>query len=268
MAEDPAVAAAAATAAAAAPGAEGLASRFLALELELSAVLEALPFGEPVSHVYAPLRYAWQPHEDFVRRYCGAAKRVLFLGMNPGPFGMAQTGVPFGDAWHVREWLQVTGRVEKPPSEHPKRPVLGLECRQAEVSGTRFWGLVRALCPDPRRFFRHCFVHNHCPLLFVARSGRNVTPAELPASQRARLLGALPPSHLEGFGHLQLGPVVVGTRWPQNPRNRPRNVGWAPKTLSNGGGVSPLLSPSRRFSVSRRIWQKAVRRNSWSTRNP
>ncbi|XP_064354483.1 single-strand selective monofunctional uracil DNA glycosylase isoform X3 [Dromaius novaehollandiae] len=110
----------------------GLASRFLALELELSARLEALAVGEPVSHVYRPLRYAWRPHRRFVRRYCRAAKRVLFLGMNPGPFGMGQTGVPFGDAWHVREWLRVTGRVEKPPAEHPKRPVLGLACRRAE----------------------------------------------------------------------------------------------------------------------------------------
>ncbi|XP_062453494.1 single-strand selective monofunctional uracil DNA glycosylase isoform X3 [Rhea pennata] len=115
-----------------APEAEGLASRFLALELEQSALLRALPLEEPVSHVYNPLEYAWEPHRDFVRRYCRAAKRVLFLGMNPGPFGMAQTGVPFGEAWHVREWLRVTGRVGKPPSEHPKRPVLGLECRQAE----------------------------------------------------------------------------------------------------------------------------------------
>ncbi|NXK15597.1 SMUG1 glycosylase, partial [Herpetotheres cachinnans] len=113
----------------------GLAGRFLRLEREQSALLRALPpFGEPVSHIYHPLDYAWEPHCDFVRRYCRTPKRVLFLGMNPGPFGMAQTGVPFGEAWHVREWLRVVGVVKKPPSEHPKRPVLGLACRRAEWS--------------------------------------------------------------------------------------------------------------------------------------
>ncbi|NWR81874.1 SMUG1 glycosylase, partial [Centropus unirufus] len=115
--------------------AAGLAGRFLQLEREQNAALRALPpFGAPVSHVYRPLDYAWEPHSHFVRRYCRTPKRVLFLGINPGPFGMAQTGVPFGEAWHVREWLRVAGAVRKPPSEHPKRPVLGLSCPRAEVS--------------------------------------------------------------------------------------------------------------------------------------
>ncbi|NXT22122.1 SMUG1 glycosylase, partial [Syrrhaptes paradoxus] len=114
---------------------EGLAGRFLRLERVLSALLRALPpFGAPVAHVYRPLDYAWEPHCDYVRRYCRGPKSVLFLGMNPGPFGMAQTGVPFGESWHVREWLRVVGGVQKPPSEHPKRPVLGLSCQRSEVS--------------------------------------------------------------------------------------------------------------------------------------
>uniref|UniRef100_A0A8B9UG32 Single-strand-selective monofunctional uracil-DNA glycosylase 1 n=1 Tax=Anas zonorhyncha TaxID=75864 RepID=A0A8B9UG32_9AVES len=115
----------------------------------------------------------WHPH--------GAIK----LGK---PRHRAPRGVPFGETRHVREWLRVRGRVEKPQNEHPKRPVLGWECRRSEVSGARFWGLIRSLCPDPRGFFRHCFVHNHCPLLFLAPSGRNLAPAELPQNQRAPLL--------------------------------------------------------------------------------
>ena len=35
------------------------------------------------------------------------AKRVVFLGMNPGPFGMAQVGVPFGEVAAVRDWLRI-----------------------------------------------------------------------------------------------------------------------------------------------------------------
>ncbi|NWU98747.1 SMUG1 glycosylase, partial [Upupa epops] len=112
-----------------------IAGRFLRLEQEQQEELRALPpFKAPVSHVYRPLDYAWEPHCNFVRRYCRSPKRVLFLGMNPGPFGMAQTGVPFGEVWHVREWLRVTGEVQKPPVEHPERPVMGFRCRRAEVS--------------------------------------------------------------------------------------------------------------------------------------
>ncbi|XP_041320208.1 single-strand selective monofunctional uracil DNA glycosylase-like, partial [Pyrgilauda ruficollis] len=66
-----------------------LAARFLALQLALSGALRALPPpGPPVAAVYAPLEYAWEPHRRFVRRFLRSPKAVLFLGMNPGPFGM------------------------------------------------------------------------------------------------------------------------------------------------------------------------------------
>ncbi|XP_059575418.1 single-strand selective monofunctional uracil DNA glycosylase isoform X3 [Alligator mississippiensis] len=111
---------------------DSLAAQFLRAELELNARLRELKFPEPVCYVYNPLEYAWEPHQDYVRRYCRPSADVLFLGMNPGPFGMAQTGVPFGEVSTVRDWLQVGGHVGKPEREHPKRPVLGLACPQAE----------------------------------------------------------------------------------------------------------------------------------------
>src|SRR4051812_5049055 len=87
-----------------------------------------LKFGPPVSHVYNPLRYAWEPHEAYLRKYGAGQKRVLFIGMNPGPFGMSQNGVPFGEIRMVREWLQISGRVRCPEKEHPRRPVTGFAC--------------------------------------------------------------------------------------------------------------------------------------------
>ncbi|NWS49099.1 SMUG1 glycosylase, partial [Probosciger aterrimus] len=112
-----------------------LATQLLRLEQEQNQLLRELPpLGDPVTHIYRPLDYAWEPHSRFVRRYCRSPKRVLFLGMNPGPFGMAQTGVPFGEVWHVREWLQISGEVQRPHPEHPKRLVLGLSCGRTEVS--------------------------------------------------------------------------------------------------------------------------------------
>uniref|UniRef100_A0A8C6XIL4 Single-strand-selective monofunctional uracil-DNA glycosylase 1 n=1 Tax=Naja naja TaxID=35670 RepID=A0A8C6XIL4_NAJNA len=113
----------------------GLAERFLHIEREQIVRLNSLSFLDPVQYVYNPLDYAWEPHQDYVRKYCHSRKEVLFLGMNPGPFGMAQTGVPFGAVQLVRDWLQISGQVFQPACEHPKRPIRGLECPHTEVSG-------------------------------------------------------------------------------------------------------------------------------------
>ena len=117
--------------------------------------LRPLHFGAPVTHVYNPLEYARRPHAAYVERYARAPVRVLYFGMNPGPFGMAQTGVPFGEVAHVRDWLGIEAPVTKPAREHPKRPVDGFACRRSEVSGARLWGALRAHYEKPERFFRH-----------------------------------------------------------------------------------------------------------------
>uniref|UniRef100_A0A2K5CWQ4 Single-strand-selective monofunctional uracil-DNA glycosylase 1 n=1 Tax=Aotus nancymaae TaxID=37293 RepID=A0A2K5CWQ4_AOTNA len=114
------------------PSPGSLAESFLEEELRLNAELSQLQFSEPVGIIYNPVEYAWEPHRNYVTRYCRGPKEVLFLGMNPGPFGMAQTGVPFGEVSMVRDWLGIAGTVLTPPQEHPKRPVLGLECPQSE----------------------------------------------------------------------------------------------------------------------------------------
>uniref|UniRef100_A0A8D0ISS2 Single-strand-selective monofunctional uracil-DNA glycosylase 1 n=1 Tax=Sus scrofa TaxID=9823 RepID=A0A8D0ISS2_PIG len=114
------------------PSPRSLAEGFLEEELRLNGELKQLQFSEPVGLIYNPVEYAWEPHRSYVTRYCQGPKQVLFLGMNPGPFGMAQTGVPFGEVSMVRDWLGIGGSVLTPPQEHPKRPVLGLECPQSE----------------------------------------------------------------------------------------------------------------------------------------
>jgi single-strand selective monofunctional uracil DNA glycosylase len=165
-------------------------ARLVAVERELCREVERLCFAPPVSHVYNPLRYAWPAHEAYLRRYGRPPKRVLFLGMNPGPFGMAQTGVPFGEVALVRGWLRIEAPVGRPPREHPRRPVQGFACRRREVSGRRLWGLLRRRFPRPERFFRSAFVANYCPLLFLEPSGRNRTPDRLPGRERAPLFAA------------------------------------------------------------------------------
>ncbi|MEN8165486.1 MAG: single-stranded DNA-binding protein, partial [Acidobacteriota bacterium] len=102
---------------------------------DLSAVVDRLSFSLPVTHVYNPLSYARRSHEDYLERFGRGCKRVVFLGMNPGPFGMAQTGVPFWDVQTVGVWLAIDQPVGAPRNLHPRRPVQGLECARVEVSG-------------------------------------------------------------------------------------------------------------------------------------
>lgn len=149
--------------------------------------LDRLKFGPPITHVYNPLRYAAEPHERYLRQYAGSRRQVVFLGMNPGPFGMVQTGVPFGEVAAVRDWLQITGHVGRPPREHPRRPVTGFACQRSEVSGQRLWGLFAQRFVTPARFFERHLVMNYCPLAFLESTGRNRTPDKLPTPEREAL---------------------------------------------------------------------------------
>ena len=149
-----------------------------------------LEFTPPVTHTYNPLEYAWSSHAGYLRRFANRPKRVVFLGMNPGPFGMAQTGVPFGEIAAVRDWLRLKAPVGKPRVEHPRRPITGFSCARSEVSGQRLWGLFAARFRTPERFFAEHIVMNYCPLAFVEGSGRNRTPDKLPPAEKSALFAA------------------------------------------------------------------------------
>ncbi len=149
-----------------------------------------LKFAPPVAYVYRPLEYAWSAHEAYLRRFGIRPKRAIFLGMNPGPFGMAQTGVPFGEIAAVRDWMGIHALIGHPAREHPKRPVQGFACKRAEVSGKRLWGLFDRRFGAAPKFFHDYFVVNYCPLLFIDEGGRNLTPDKFPASQAEPLFAA------------------------------------------------------------------------------
>ena len=149
-----------------------------------------LTFSSPVAHVYNPLVYARDPHERYLTRHGTGRKEAVFVGMNPGPWGMAQTGVPFGEVEMVREWLGIDGEVGKPAAEHTRKRVEGFSCRRSEVSGRRLWGLFRARSGEPELFFARFFVLNYCPLLFLDADGRNITPDRLKRGEQEPLLAA------------------------------------------------------------------------------
>uniref|UniRef100_H0XNM1 Uncharacterized protein n=1 Tax=Otolemur garnettii TaxID=30611 RepID=H0XNM1_OTOGA len=167
------------------PALKACAEGFLEEELRLNSELSQLQFSEPGGIMYNPVEYVWEPHHSCVTHYC----QVLFLGMNPASFDLAQTGVPFGEVSMVRDWLDIGGPVLTPPQEHPKQPALGLECPQSEVSLARFWSFSRISVDSPRFFSYHCFVHNLCTLLFLTPRGCNFTPVKLPVKQPEQLFG-------------------------------------------------------------------------------
>lgn len=193
---------------------QDFAKMLIAATRELSAAVSAIKFSEPVAYVYNPLEYARETHEQFLSRYGNGKKRVVFLGMNPGPFGMAQTGIPFGEIDAVQNWLGIFGFVKKPPREHPAKPVEGFACKRSEVSGHRLWGLFKERFGSPDSFFKEHFVTNFCPLLFIAGNerGKNLTPEDLVPAERdavnapcdlflRRLAEILEPEWLVGVGN-------------------------------------------------------------------
>ena len=173
-------------------------SAAIAAAQSLARGVDALRFAEPITHVYNPLQYAWAGHQSYLRQHAHSAKKVVFLGMNPGPFGMAQTGVPFGEVSLVRDWIGVNEPIDKPAREHPKRLVEGFDCQRSEVSGRRLWGLFAERFESAAQFFDQHFVANYCPLVFMEASGRNRTPDKLPAAEVAALY-ALCDAHLRAL---------------------------------------------------------------------
>lgn len=182
----------------------------------LSNTCELLQFSVPENCVYNPLQYARTPHFDYLKRYAPLFRPggTLFLGMNPGPWGMAQTGVPFGEVAAVRDWLGICDNKNTPTHSHPARPVSGFACPRSEVSGKRLWGLFAEEFATPEKFFANHFVYNYCPLMFLQTTGdkcRNLTPDKLPTAEQQPLFAAcdallrqlvqlLQPTYLIGVG--------------------------------------------------------------------
>jgi len=150
---------------------------------KLSSALDGMTFSKPVKVTYNPLNYAWAAYADYLQKYAGDRKEYLFLGMNPGPFGMMQTGIPFGEIKAVKDWLKIKGTINKPKIEHEKRPIIGWECNRSEVSGRRLWGLFEKKFERAENFFQNHFVMNYCPLGFLSETGSNITPDKIPQSE-------------------------------------------------------------------------------------
>ncbi len=222
---------------------------------ELNGQLDGLNFSEPVTHVYNPLVYSGKSYQTYLNRFAKGKKKILFLGMNPGPWGMAQTGIPFGEVSLVKDWMGICESVSKPPNEHPKRPITGFDCTRSEVSGKRLWGLFSEMYPKADDFFKDHYVHNFCPLVWMAKSGKNITPDKLtkaemqPVEEACRkhlvtLINELQPQYLIGVGafaekqfkatlkeylsnYLEESGSIIGKILHPSPASPAANRGWS-----------------------------------------
>jgi single-strand selective monofunctional uracil DNA glycosylase len=223
-----------------------IAEALIAAAGELSATVESLSFSPPVSHRYNPLKYAWAAHELYLRRYGASRKKVVFIGMNPGPFGMVQCGVPFGEIDAVRHWMGIEAKIDQPALINPKRPIEGFACTRSEVSGRRLWGLFQQRFGTADAFFAEHFVANYCPLAFFDH-GRNLTPDKLPSTEALplyaacdahlrQLVAALQPQWvigIGGFAQARAAEALAGTNVQigkvlhPSPASPAANRGWA-----------------------------------------
>ena len=215
---------------------------------DLIADLEGLTFGPPVTHVYNPLIYARPAWDAYCKKYGRGRREVLMLGMNPGPWGMSQVGVPFGEIASVRDWLRVEAPIDKPDNEHPKRPIQGFDCPRSEVSGRRLWGWAKDTYETPKAFFRRFFVANYCPLVFMEEGGRNRVPEKLPKAEREpvfvacdaalrRTIEHFRPKYIIGVGKFAEkkakavvgdADIIIGSIPHPSPASPLANRGWAP----------------------------------------
>ncbi len=231
----------------------------------LSKQVDALKFGPPTAYVYNPLEYAEAAIEQYMERWASQGIEALFVGMNPGPWGMVQTGIPFGEVNAVRDFLGIDAVVKKPPHEHPKRPVLGMECTRSEVSGRRVWTWAEERFGTADAFFKRFFVWNFCPLAFLEDSGRNRTPDKLPTEERDALfapcdaalvamIDVLEPQRVIGVGGFARKRIEVilkeheldlpvGTILHPSPASPAANRGWAPQAEAQLEAMGISLGP-------------------------
>lgn len=213
---------------------------------DLLAGLAPLTFGRPVTHTYNPLTYARKAHSRYLKRFGRPGIKAMLVGMNPGPWGMAQTGIPFGDVGCVTKWMGIHETIDVPGAAHPKRPIQGFDCPRGEVSGRRLWGWAESRFGIPDHFFNYFWVANYCPLVFMEKTGRNRTPDKLKKNEKealfqvcdhalSRTVAWFKPDCVIGVGNfaaerarqaLSDMAVAVGRVTHPSPANPRANQGW------------------------------------------
>jgi single-strand selective monofunctional uracil DNA glycosylase len=210
-----------------------------------------------VDVVYNPLAYAWEPHRAYLELASGGGAKTLLLGMNPGPHGMGQMGIPFAATSVVRELLKITNlEVGQPRKPHPKRPISGLDWPKEEVSGTRLWGLLANEYGSAESIFKSVFLLNHCPLmLFSGERATNITPDKITGPTTKALLERCDEHLREVVDIMQIERVIgVGRYSEKRALNALSGIDISVTTCWHPSPASPLANRNKGED-----WKKNVR---------
>jgi single-strand selective monofunctional uracil DNA glycosylase len=135
--------------------------------------------------IWNPGLYAASWHALFRKEYPASAGCILVFGLNPGPYGMAQTGIPFTDLKRLREHLpRLAKGLERRGcslagvglAPRSLRPYLS---RTFESSAVRVYRFLSRGWGSAEDGWRSVVVANPCSLLFMDAAGENRTPADL-----------------------------------------------------------------------------------------
>ncbi|MDZ7792764.1 MAG: single-stranded DNA-binding protein [Spirochaetia bacterium] len=236
---------------------------------QLARTTDGLAFSGKVAYTYNPLIYAWAPHAEYIRRYANGPREILLVGMNPGPWGMAQTGVPFGEIQFVRDWMQIETAVGQPEKSHPKKPIDGFACTRSEVSGRRLWSLMQERFGPAENFFKHHYVANYCPLVFMEAGGKNLTPDKLPKPEQDALFAACN-SHLIELIHALQPAFIIGVGKFAAERIQRAYSLQQDKETSAGPVIDSILHPSPASPQANKGWgqqaaSKLIELGAWTT---
>ena len=210
-----------------------------------------------VDAVYNPLAYAWEPHRAYLELASGRGAKTLLLGMNPGPHGMGQMGIPFAATSVVRDLLKITNLdVGQPRTPHPKRPISGLDWPKEEVSGTRLWGLLANEYGSAESIFKSVFLLNHCPLmLFSGERATNITPDRITGPTTKALLERCDEHLREVVDIMQIERVIgVGRYSEKRALNALSGIDISVTTCWHPSPASPLANRNKGED-----WKKNVR---------
>ena len=242
----------------AAPLVPGSVGRLLCAARTLRDAVAKLSFALPVAHVYNPLDYAWEGHRRYLERFGHGPKRIVFLGMNPGPFGMMQTGVPFGEVAAVKGWMGIEALIRQPLDQHPKRPIDGFDCHRSEVSGKRLWSWAERRYGTAEAFFADAFVINYCPLVFLEASCRNRTPEQLPAVELRPLYAACDRHLADCIEALQPQWLIGIGGFAEKRLRRLAQGDFLDSRLARQMQIGQILHPSPASPAANRGWSEAV----------
>jgi single-strand selective monofunctional uracil DNA glycosylase len=233
---------------------ETIASRLIAASRLLADELRPLVFSGPVSHSYLTIDYAREGYEGYLKKFGDSSKRVLFLGMNPGPYGMAQTGVPFGEVAMVRDWMGLNPKIGRPANEHTKRRISGMECEKSEVSGRRLWGLFSQRFPKAEDFFAGHLAINFCPLIWMKDTGANLTPDKIRAGEMEAVDAACQ-RHLQTMIRILEPVFLIGVGGYAE-----RQMMVAGEKVGVGSKIGKILHPSPASPAANRGWAEVAQR--------